>query len=129
MPSRGLVHPRTRAGGGARRLAVHAVDEPDGGRGRRERSDRSPPVVPSPSSSPAQKRAAGVEETGAALVERSGAEKGAGSNYLTIPLKPMKARARIPTLMMAMGTPLKALGTLFRARCSRMPAKMTMARP
>ena len=86
----------------------------------------STPPLPTPLR---KKRAAGVEETGAALVERSGAEKGAGSNYLTMPLKPMKARARIPTLMMAMGTPLKALGTLFRARCSRMPAKMTMARP
>ena len=50
-------------------------------------------------------------------------------NYFTIPLKPMKARAKIPTLMMAMGTPLKALGTSFRARCSRMPAKITIARP
>ena len=49
--------------------------------------------------------------------------------YFTMPLKPMKARARMPTLMMAMGTPLKALGTSFRARCSRMPAKITMARP
>ena len=46
--SRGLVHPRTRVGGGARWLAVHAVDEPDSGRGRRERSDRSPPGVPVP---------------------------------------------------------------------------------
>jgi len=54
---------------------------------------------------------------------------GAGGRYLTMPLKPMKARARMPTLMMAMGTPLKALGTSLRARCSRMPAKMTMARP
>ena len=36
------VHPRTRAGGGARRLAVRSADEPDGGRGRSERSERSP---------------------------------------------------------------------------------------
>ena len=34
--ARGLVHPRTRAGGGARRLAVRSADEPDGGRGRNE---------------------------------------------------------------------------------------------
>ena len=32
--SRGLVHPRTRVGGGARWLAVHEVDEADSGRGR-----------------------------------------------------------------------------------------------
>ena len=32
--SRGLVHPRTSIGGGARWLAVHEVDEPDSGRGR-----------------------------------------------------------------------------------------------
>ena len=50
-------------------------------------------------------------------------------SYLTMPLKPMKARARMPTLTRAIGTPLKALGTSFMARCSRMPAKMTIARP
>ena len=37
----GLVHPRTRVGGGARWLAVHEVDEADSGRGRSERSERS----------------------------------------------------------------------------------------
>ena len=49
--------------------------------------------------------------------------------YFTIPLNPMKARARMPTLTMAIGTPLKAFGTSFRERCSRMPANITMARP
>ena len=39
---RGLVHPRTSIGGGARWLAVRGADEPDSGRGRRERSERSP---------------------------------------------------------------------------------------
>ena len=42
-PPEWLVHPRTRVGGGARWLAVREADEPDSGRGRRERSDRSPP--------------------------------------------------------------------------------------
>ena len=32
----GLVHPRTRVGGGARWLAVRGADEPDSGRGRNE---------------------------------------------------------------------------------------------
>ncbi len=50
-------------------------------------------------------------------------------NYFTIPLKPIKARARIPTLTKAIGTPLNALGTSLRARCSRIPAKITIARP
>ena len=49
--------------------------------------------------------------------------------YLTMPLKPMKASARMPTLTRAMGTPLNALGTSHRARCSRIPAKITIARP
>jgi len=39
--SEGLVHPRTRVGGGARRLAVREADEADSGRGRSERSERS----------------------------------------------------------------------------------------
>jgi len=36
MPSRGLVHPRTRAGGGARWILVPAIagNEEDNGRGR-----------------------------------------------------------------------------------------------
>ena len=42
IPLQGLVHPRTSIGGGARWLAVRCADEPDSGRGRRERSERSP---------------------------------------------------------------------------------------
>jgi len=42
MILKGLVHPRTSVGGGARWLAVRGADEPDSGRGRRERSERSP---------------------------------------------------------------------------------------
>ena len=38
----GLVHPRTSVGGGARWLDVRGADEPDSGRGRSERSERSP---------------------------------------------------------------------------------------
>ena len=44
------------------------------------------------------------------------------ADYFTMPLKPMKARARIPTEMMAMGTPLKAvpisLGSMSKAALS-----------
>ena len=43
IPSRGLVHPRTRVGGGARWLAVHEVDEADSGRGRNDGDARSMP--------------------------------------------------------------------------------------
>ena len=39
--SRGLVHPRTRAGGGARWIQVPEGDAGDSGRGRSERSERS----------------------------------------------------------------------------------------
>ena len=46
-----------------------------------------------------------------------------------IPANPMKASARMPTVIRAIGIPLKALGTSFRARCSRRPAKRTIARP
>ena len=49
--------------------------------------------------------------------------------YFTIPLNPMNAIARIPTVIRATGTPLNALGTSFIERCSRIPAKMTIARP
>jgi len=39
---KGLVHPRTSVGGGARWLAVRGADEADSGRGRSEQSERSP---------------------------------------------------------------------------------------
>ena len=44
--ARGLVHPRTRVGGGARWLAVHEVDEPDSGRGRSEAERNGVPLAP-----------------------------------------------------------------------------------
>ena len=55
MPSRGLVHPRTRVGGGARQIQVicAANDAGDGGRGRsgaRQRgTESSGRVLPSSS--------------------------------------------------------------------------------
>lgn len=46
----------------------------------------------------------------------------------TSPENPMKAMARIPAVISAMGTPLKALGTSSKSRRSRIPAKSTSAR-
>ena len=51
------------------------------------------------------------------------------SRSYTMPEKPRKASARMLTVMRAMGRPLKDFGTSFRARCSRRPAKRTIARP
>ena len=82
---------------------------------------------------------AGADTDGAGLGGSRGAEydkPDKGDNhpfhsktYLTIPLKPIKAIARMPTVISAIGTPLKAFGTSFIARCSRRPAKMTIASP
>ena len=47
----------------------------------------------------------------------------------TRPENPINAIAIMPAEMRAIGTPLKDLGTLFRARVSRIPAKSTIARP
>ncbi len=47
----------------------------------------------------------------------------------TSPEKPMKAMARIPAVISAMGTPLKAAGTSSKSRRSRRPAKRTSASP
>ena len=41
--------------------------------------------------------------------------------------KPMKAMARMPAVMSAMGTPFIPLGISTSSSCSRRPAKMTMA--
>ena len=46
----------------------------------------------------------------------------------TSPENPMKAMARIPAVISAIGTPLKALGTSSNSSLSRMPAKSTSAR-
>ena len=51
------------------------------------------------------------------------------SKSYTMPEKPRKASARMLTVMRAMGRPLKDFGTSLRARCSRRPAKRTIARP
>lgn len=51
----------------------------------------------------------------------------AGRRY-TSPEKPMKAMARIPAVISAIGTPLNALGTSSNSSLSRMPAKSTSAR-
>ena len=51
----------------------------------------------------------------------------AGRRY-TSPENPMKAMARIPAVISAIGTPLKALGTSSNSSLSRMPAKSTSAR-
>lgn len=45
----------------------------------------------------------------------------------TIPLKPMKAMARMPAEMSAMGMPFIEAGSSVRASCSRIPAKTTRA--
>ena len=45
----------------------------------------------------------------------------------TMPLKPMKAMARIPAEMRAMGMPFIEAGSSVRESCSRMPAKTTRA--
>ena len=51
-----------------------------------------------------------------------------GRNYIfTMPLKPMKAIARIPAEMRAMGMPFIEAGSSVRESCSRMPAKTTRA--
>ena len=54
--------------------------------------------------------------------------EGACASYIfTIPLKPMKAIARIPAEMRAMGMPFIEAGSSVRESCSRMPAKTTRA--
>ena len=45
----------------------------------------------------------------------------------TMPLKPMKAIARIPAEMRAMGIPFIEAGSSVRESCSRIPAKTTRA--
>ena len=47
----------------------------------------------------------------------------------TRPENPMNAIARILAVIRAIGIPLKALGTLLSASCSRSPAKSIIARP
>ena len=47
----------------------------------------------------------------------------------TSPENPMKAIARRLAVIRAIGIPLKALGTLLSASCSRRPAKSTIASP
>lgn len=55
--------------------------------------------------------------------------EGACAPYIfTIPLKPMKAMARIPAEMRAMGMPRILSGSSVRLSCSRMPAKTTSAK-
>ena len=55
--------------------------------------------------------------------------KGACVLYIfTIPLKPMKAMARMPAEMRAMGMPRILSGSSVRLSCSRMPAKTTSAK-
>lgn len=49
------------------------------------------------------------------------------SYIFTMPLKPMKAMARIPAEMRAMGMPFIEAGSSVRESCSRMPAKTTRA--
>ena len=44
-----------------------------------------------------------------------------------MPLKPMKAIARIPAEMRAMGMPFIEAGSSVRESCSRIPAKTTRA--
>ena len=44
-----------------------------------------------------------------------------------MPLKPMKAMARMPAEMRAMGMPFIEEGSSVRASCSRIPAKTTRA--
>lgn len=70
------------------------------------------------------------------LLELSGPKKRLNLNesrlpavHYTRPEKPMKASAMMPAVSRAMGTPLKALGTLLSSSCSRMPAKRISARP
>ena len=47
--------------------------------------------------------------------------------FYTNPENPIKAIANIPAVTKAMGTPCIALGTLFNANCSRIPANITNA--
>ena len=55
--------------------------------------------------------------------------EGARAPYIfTMPLKPMKAMARRPAEISAMGMPFIAGGSSVRLSCSRMPAKTTSAR-
>lgn len=49
------------------------------------------------------------------------------SYIFTMPLKPMKAIARMPAEMRAMGMPFIEVGSSVRESCSRMPAKTTRA--
>ena len=49
------------------------------------------------------------------------------SYIFTMPLKPMKAIARMPAEMRAMGMPFIEAGSSVRESCSRMPAKTTRA--
>ena len=46
----------------------------------------------------------------------------------TTPVKPMKAMARMPAVMRAMGVPFMPFGASISSMCSRMPAKMTNAK-
>ena len=46
----------------------------------------------------------------------------------TMPLKPMKAIARMPAEMSAMGMPFIEAGSSVRESCSRIPAKTTSAK-
>ncbi len=47
----------------------------------------------------------------------------------TKPENPMKAIARIPAVIRAIGMPLNGFGTSFRSRCSLRPANRTRAIP
>ena len=49
------------------------------------------------------------------------------SYIFTMPLKPMKAIARMPAEMRAMGMPFIEAGSSVRESCSRIPAKTTRA--
>jgi hypothetical protein len=49
--------------------------------------------------------------------------------YFTMPVKPIKARARIPAMTSEMGTPFIPLGTSTISSCSLIPARIISASP
>ena len=49
--------------------------------------------------------------------------------FHTMPEKPMKAMAKRPAVIRAMGVPFIPAGMDVRASCSRMPAKIVRASP
>ena len=51
------------------------------------------------------------------------------SFYLTIPEKPIKANARIPAIIIAIGEPANTLGTSRVSNASRIPANKIKATP